>query len=160
MTANDRLSGVVEMSVRNAGQGTLLALLLVYGVASLIHFVHNAEFIAEYPNLPSSWSRAGVYFAWIVLTVVGIAGWLLVSRRYLVIGLVLLAIYAALGLDSLGHYVLAPLSAHAFAMNATILLEVTAAGLVLVEVVRQGVAWLGIRAAARFSRQVSATRLP
>ncbi len=118
-------------------QRTLFALLLIYGAASLIHFVHNAEFIAEYPNLPSSWSRADVYLAWITLTIVGIAGWLLVSRGYPIIGLVLLATYAALGLDSLGHYVLAPLSAHTFAMNATIFLEVTAAGLVLVEVLRQ-----------------------
>jgi hypothetical protein len=129
--------GVMEMTVRNSKQRTLFALLLIYGAASLIHFVHNAEFIAEYPNLPSSWSRAHVYLAWIALTAVGIVGWLLVSRGYLSIGLALLATYAALGLDSLGHYVLAPLSHHTFAMNVTILLEVTAAGLVLVEVVRQ-----------------------
>jgi hypothetical protein len=101
-----------------------------------MHFVHNAEFIADYPNLPSSWSRADVYLAWIAMTIVGVVGWFLASRGY-VVGLALLATYAALGLDSLGHYVLAPLSDHTFAMNATILLEVTAAGLVLVEVVRQ-----------------------
>src|SRR5882762_4426909 len=114
----------MEMTVRNSRQRTLLVLLLIYGAASLMHFVHNAEFIAEYPNLPSSWSRADVYLAWITLTIVGIVGWLLVSRGYPTIGLVLLAAYAALGLDSLGHYALAPLSAHSFAMNATILLEV------------------------------------
>lgn len=122
----------------HSGQRMLLALLLIYGAASLIHFVHNAEFIAEYPNLPPSWARADVYLAWIAMTLVGIAGWFLVSRGYLMAGLMLLAIYAALGLDSLGHYVLAPFSRHTLAMNATILLEVTAAGLVLVEVVRQG----------------------
>jgi hypothetical protein len=123
------------MPARDVKQRTLPALLLVYGAASLIHFVHNAEFIAEYPNLPSSWSRADVYLAWITLTLVGIVGWLVASRGYL-IGLVLLATYAAFGLDSLGHYILAPLSEHTFVMNATILFEVTAAGLVLVEVVR------------------------
>jgi hypothetical protein len=127
----------MEMSVPNSKQRTLFALLLIYGAASLMHFVHNAEFIAEYPNLPSSWSRVHVYLAWIALTAVGIVGWLLVSRGYLSIGLALLATYAGLGLDSLGHYVLAPLSHHTLAMNVTILLEVTAAGLVLVEVVRQ-----------------------
>jgi hypothetical protein len=127
----------MEMSVCNSKQRTLFALLLIYGAASLMHFVHNAEFIAEYPNLPSSWSRAHVYLAWITLTAVGIVGWLLVSRGYPRIGLALLATYAALGLDSLGHYVLAPLSHHTLAMNVTIFLEVTAAGLVLVEVVRQ-----------------------
>ena len=112
-------------------------LLLLYGAASLVHFSHNAEFLADYPNLPASWSRADVYFAWIALTAVGVAGWLLLSRGFIIAGLLVLAAYAALGLDSLGHYLLAPLSAHTLAMNATILAEVTAAGLVLVEVGRQ-----------------------
>ena len=112
-------------------------LLVIYGVASLVHFWHNAEFIAEYPNLPVSWSGVHVYVAWIVMTLIGVAGWLLKSRGFVIAGLLVLAAYAALGLDSLGHYVLAPLSAHTLAMNSTILAEVTAAGLVLVEVVRQ-----------------------
>ncbi len=52
-------------------------------------------------------------------------------------GLLLLGVYALLGLDSLGHYIVASFSEHTLAMNLTILLEVTAAALVLVEVVRQ-----------------------
>jgi len=91
----------------------------------------------EYPNMPSSWTRAGVYIAWIVLTAVGVTGWILVIRGYQLAGLLFLAVYAALGLDSLGHYVLAPLSDHSAAMNSTILLEVTAASLVLIEVMKQ-----------------------
>ena len=64
---------------------TLGILLFLFGACSLVHFVHNAEYITNYPNMPTSWSRNDVY-----------AG-----------------------------------------MNATILLEVTAAALVLVEVMRQ-----------------------
>jgi len=116
---------------------TLPFLLLLYGAASLVHFSHNAEFVTDYPNLPASWSRAGVYLAWLVMTGVGIAGWLLVSRGFVRSGLLVLAAYACLGLDSLGHYLLAPLSAHTLAMNSTILAEVTAAGLLMVEVMRQ-----------------------
>ena len=118
-------------------QKTLLILLLIYGAASLVHFVHNAEFLTDYPNLPATWTRAGVYFAWIGLTLVGVTGWLLVARGYQLAGLLFLAVYAMLGLDSLGHYVLAPLSDHTLIMNSTILLEVTAAALVLIAVVRQ-----------------------
>jgi len=125
------------MTVESSKQRILLVLLVIYAVASLIHFVHNAEFISDYPNLPASWSRADVYLAWAALTAVGIVGWFLVKRGHLMSGLAVLAIYAAGGLDSLGHYLLAPLSAHNFAMNSTILLEVTCAGLVLVEVMRQ-----------------------
>ena len=71
------------------------------------------------------------------LTAVGVAGWLLIKRGHLMSGLVVLVVYAVGGLDSLGHYLLAPLSAHNAAMNSTILLEVTCAGLVLAEVMRQ-----------------------
>jgi hypothetical protein len=118
-------------------QRTLLFLLLFYGAASLVHFIHNAEFIADYPNLPASWTRFGVYRAWIALTIIGLTGWFFLARGHRLTGLLVLAAYAMLGLSSLGHYVLAPLSEHSLAMNVTILFEVTAAALVLVEVLRQ-----------------------
>jgi hypothetical protein len=110
-----------------------------------VHFVHNAEFVRDYPNMPASWSRAGVYMAWLALAGTGIAGWLLLRRGWRIAGLGMLAVYALLGLDSLGHYVLAPFSAHSAAMNATILLEVASAALVLAEVTRQFVVHLSGR---------------
>ena len=116
---------------------TLLILLLAYGAASLVHFTNNAEFVRDYPGLPETWTRAGVYFAWLGLAAVGILGWLLLARGFRIAGLGVLAAYALLGLDSRGHYVLAPMSAHTAGMNLTILLEVSAAGLVLLEVARQ-----------------------
>ena len=106
------------------------------GATKLIHFTHNAEFLADYPNLPRSWSAAQVYLAWAGMTLVGVVGWSLLSCGLVLAGLFALVAYAALGLDSLGHYVLAPVSAHTLAMNATILAEVTAAGCVLLEVAR------------------------
>jgi hypothetical protein len=121
----------------NRSYATLVTLLAIYAAASLIHFVHNAEFVADYPNLPATWSRIDVYFAWMVLTTIGAAGWLLLSSGRKFVGLAVLAVYALLGMDSLGHYALAPMSRHTLAMNSTILFEVTAAALVLVEVTRQ-----------------------
>jgi hypothetical protein len=115
----------------------LFLLLALYAAASLIHFVHNAEHLGDYPGLPASWSRGGVYLAWIGMTALGAVGALLVYRRRESIGLMLLAVYAAFGLDSLGHYVVAPPSAHSSTMNTTILLEVGAAALVLLEVTRR-----------------------
>jgi hypothetical protein len=122
--------------VNKLSNGPLLIALLVYCAASLIHFVHNAEFLQQYPGLPASWSRLGVYAAWLVMTAVGGLGAMLYFKGYRRAGLPILAIYAALGLDSLGHYVIAPLSAHTPAMNVTILLEVSAAALVLLVVTR------------------------
>ena len=127
----------MKTSLPRPEQRILLTLLAIYAAASLVHFTHNAEFLVDYPNLPKSWSPTHVYLAWIGMTTVGVIGWLLVSRGLVVVGLLVLAVYATLGLDSLGHYVVAPLSAHTVAMNATILAEVTAAGCVLLEVARQ-----------------------
>ena len=117
--------------MNSARRRSLFALLLVYGAASLVHFIHNAELIGEYPGLPASWTRGGVYLAWLGMTAVGIFGWWLLRQGYQVAGLLVLAGYALLGLDSLGHYVLAPVSAHTQTMNVTILVEVAAAAVVL-----------------------------
>lgn len=115
----------------------LMALTLLYMGASLIHFIHNAEFLADYPNLPQTWTRAGVYFAWLGMTALGAMGLLLTMRGLRMTGLLLVAVYSLLGMDSLGHYVAAPMSAHTAAMNLTILLEVSTAAIVFIEVVMQ-----------------------
>lgn len=107
-------------------------LLIIYGIASLVHFIHNAEFLRDYPGLPATWTRGGVYGAWLGMTAVGICGWLLVRGRYAVVGLLLVCVYAALGMDSLGHYVVAPMAAHSSMMNVTILLEVVAGAAVFI----------------------------
>lgn len=115
---------------------TFLALILLYGAASLVHFIHNAEFIRDYPGLPQSWTRGGVYLAWLGLTAVGVCGWWMLRRGYETAGSLVLVCYALLGLDSLGHYIVAPFAAHTPAMHVTILLEVAAAALVLGQAVK------------------------
>ncbi len=112
----------------------IMALLLVYGAASLIHFTHNAEFLADYPNMPTWLSRSAIYGAWIGVTALGICGYWLLRRGYQVSGLCVIAAYAALGFDSLTHYVLAPFEHHSVAMHLTIWFEVAAAGLLLATV--------------------------
>ena len=109
----------------------LLALMLAFATGSLVHFIHNAEFLKSYPGLPPNWTRAGVYGVWLAITAVGGAGYALLRRGYQRTGLVVVAAYSLFGLDSLGHYLLAPLSAHSLGMNFTILLEVVPAALVL-----------------------------
>ena len=108
-------------------------LLLVYGAASLLHFWHNAAHLADYPNLPRWISATSVYAVWIATAMIGLSGYVLLRRQRL-IGLGLLALYGALGLDGLLHYSRAPMSAHTFDMNVTIWTEVVAASLVLLVV--------------------------
>jgi hypothetical protein len=108
-----------------------IVLVAAYFATSLGHFAHNAEFICEYPNLPVWLTRAKVYAAWLAITSVGLLGFILIYNKLVVAGLLLVAIYAALGFDGLGHYAVAPMELHTLGANVTILLEVAAAALLL-----------------------------
>ena len=105
-------------------------LLATYFAASLLHFAHNAEFIAFYPNMPAWLTRENVYLAWLAVTSVGVAG--VVAARFGLgaLGALLVGAYGALGLDGLAHYSLALCSEHTLAANLTIWFE-AAAGLLL-----------------------------
>jgi hypothetical protein len=109
-------------------------LLALYAGASLLHFTHNAEYLAQYPDLPASWTRADVYLAWCCVTAVGLLGYLLYRSGFPRVGLTLLAIYGGVGFDGLLHYTRAPIANHSAAMNFTIWIEVAAAAVFLVSV--------------------------
>jgi hypothetical protein len=115
---------------------TLLALVLVHAVASLVHFVHNATFLADYPNMPEWITPGGVYAVWLGEAAIGALGVILFLRGRTMIGLALIAIYAVLGFGGFDHYTLASMSAHTLAMNATIWLEAATGILLLLFVVR------------------------
>ena len=119
--------------------GVLAALLVVYGAASLLHFSHNAEYLAAYPNLPAWLSRADVYLAWVAVTLVGVTGYLLWRRGHALPGLLVLAAYALSGFDGLLHYRRASFSRHSAMMNLTIWVEVAAAALLLGYLILLGV---------------------
>jgi hypothetical protein len=106
-------------------------LLFLYCGASVLHFVHNAEYLADYPNLPVRISRASIYFTWCAIFAIGLCGYLLFCRSHTLVGLILLTIYTALGFDGLLHYGRASMSAHTFGMNLTIWAEVVTAALAL-----------------------------
>jgi hypothetical protein len=105
---------------------SLLIALLAYCAASFLHFSHNAIYIDDYPNLPEWLTPFKVYATWCAEAAIGLAGFLLFVKGARRIGLLMIALYAALAYDGLGHYALAPMSAHTFTMNLTIWLEVLA----------------------------------
>ena len=112
----------------------LLSLILAYCAAGLLHFVHNAVFLHDYPNMPGWLSSARVYAAWCGVTAVGLVGYWLHRAGYRLTGLMTIAVYAVLGFGGLDHYALAPVSAHSFTMNLTIGVEVLAAAALLIAV--------------------------
>ena len=113
----------------------LAVLLMVYLAASLLHFAHNAEFLGDYPNLPTWLTRSDVYFVWIGQAVIGLVGFALYLRGRQTAGLLLIGLFAAFGFDGLLHYSRAPFAAHTVAMSFTIWFEVAAAAVLLVAVV-------------------------
>jgi hypothetical protein len=94
--------------------------LATYFVASSAHFVHNAAYIAYYPNMPSWITPDRVYVAWSVVTSVGIAGLIALRLQLHAVAETFIAVYGALGLDGLAHYTLALCSEHTFMTNVTI----------------------------------------
>ena len=109
----------------------LLWLMTLYCAASLLHFAHNAEYLADYPNLPAWLTRSQVYVAWLGVIAIGALGHLVRRAGYELAGLALVGTYAALGFDGLLHYGRAPVTAHTTTMNLTIWFEVATAALVL-----------------------------
>jgi hypothetical protein len=115
----------------------VLAFLLAYAAASLLHHAHNAEYLEDYPNLPASWTRGDVYAAWLAQAAVGLAGYLFLRAGWRRTGLALIGLYALTGFFGLAHYHVAPVAAHTLAMNATIGLEAVAGALLLRSVARE-----------------------
>jgi hypothetical protein len=98
----------------------------MYFGASLAHFVHNAEYIAFYPNMPAWLTREKVYIAWLAITAVGAAGLVASSFGLRTLAAVLVAAYGIFGLDGLGHYTLALCTEHTLLANLTIWFEAIA----------------------------------
>ena len=106
--------------------------LLMFNIAaSLFHFLHNMIYFDAYPNEPEWLSPGRIDIVWLVITPLGLLGYLLYCRRRHFASLLLLYLYGLMGLGGLGHYLLAPISAHTLMMNLSILLESAAALLLL-----------------------------
>jgi hypothetical protein len=114
-------------------------ILILYAAATLLHFAHNAEYLAQYPNLPTWWSRADVYAIWCGITALGFVGYMLYVRDHRGVGLAFLALYAGLGFGGLLHYTRASIAHHSATMNITIWTEGAAATLLLINL---AVLWL------------------
>jgi hypothetical protein len=120
-------SPVIALIKQPTKAPVLEILLLLYLGASLLHFIHNAEFAQAYPNLPNWVTRSSVYAVWVAITAVGVVGYALRAYGSRMLGWVFLCLYAVVGLDGLLHYTRAPISAHTHGMNFTIWFEVSVA---------------------------------
>jgi hypothetical protein len=115
----------------------LPAALIAHCLASLVHFTHNAVYLADYPNMPAWFTPGGVYGAWCALTALGLAGFGLVRAGLTRVGLLIIAVYALLGFGGLDHYTIASIASHSLAMNLTIALETGTAAVLLITLLRE-----------------------
>jgi hypothetical protein len=113
------------------------ALTAIYTGSSLLHFVHNAEYIVFYPGMPAGLTREHVYLVWLAIAAFGAAGLAFARWGWPVAAGLSLAAYGAFGLDGLAHYTLALCSEHTLAMNLTIAFEAVAGAVLAVACLRQ-----------------------
>ena len=114
----------------------LWLLLAVYCTASLTHFIHNAEYIGFYPNMPAWITRQTVYWAWLAVTSVGVLALACFALGWRIVSALVLMLYGATGFDGLGHYALALCSQHSFAQNFSIWFEVITGALLMTATAR------------------------
>lgn len=100
-------------------------LIATYFAASLAHFSHNAQYIAFYPGMPAWLTPGKVWLFWFAVSGVGLLAWLLNRVGLKALGLLVLGVYGALGLDGLLHYRLGLCSEHTLLANLTIWAEAT-----------------------------------
>jgi hypothetical protein len=112
----------------------LRAIMIAYGVASLVHFAHNAVYLRAYPNMPAWLTPIGVWAAFLALTAFGVLGYCVYRLRSRAVGVLMIAVYGVMGFGGLDHYVAAPVAAHSIVMNITIAVEAAAAATLLVYV--------------------------
>lgn len=115
----------------------LWALMALYGLATFGHCVHNAEYLAYYPNLPEAWTHEMVYLAWMGLTVVGLAVVPFYMLSLGVLAALFLALYGLLGLSGLSHYSLGALEEHTLVANLLIMFQVLSGLVLAVRAVRE-----------------------
>jgi len=105
---------------------------MLYFVASLAHFAHNAQFIAFYPGMPAWLTAEKVWLAWLGVTSVGVAALAMAGFGLTTLAVACLGVYGAFGLDGLAHYTLALCSEHTVWANVTIWSEATCGVVLLI----------------------------
>lgn len=118
------------MIASRRGWAGLKWLLIANLAASILHYADNLLFFDAYPEPP--WIGRGMIDAfWFLMTPLAWSGYRMTRRGARRGGTLLLLIYAACGLLSLGHYRYAPMGSVAPRIHAFILLEAALAAILI-----------------------------
>jgi hypothetical protein len=97
----------------------LLVILVCNALSTAIHYFDNYVNFDQYP-MPAWITQDAVWMSWLVLTTIGCAGYWLYWQQKFWLAYGCLAIYAATGASTPGHYLYAPLSHFSAKMNIMI----------------------------------------
>jgi hypothetical protein len=109
---------------------TLLLILIASIISTSFHYTDNALFVDIYPE-PESFTTAGVFITWAILTLIGLAGYWLYTKEKIWASYLCLAIYSTTGLFSPAHYFYGPMSAFSLKMHTFIWTDAVTGALVL-----------------------------
>jgi len=81
----------------------LLFLLVLNIISTTLHYTDNALFVDSYPE-PEWFTTAGVFTTLILMTPVGILGYLFYRKNLFLLSYFCLVLYSLTGISSPGHY--------------------------------------------------------
>lgn len=108
----------------------LFVLLVVNVVMSIFHYVDNICNFSDYPE-PSWLDPCVVDMFWFLMTPFAVLGYWYHSQRWTTLATGSLVSYSLMSMLVLGHYLISPPWEVSFKINAFILLEATAAALLI-----------------------------
>jgi hypothetical protein len=123
--------------MKNQHQTILLFVVIVSIISTSFHYTDNAIFVDKYPE-PEWFTTSGVFVTWIVMTLIGIAGYWFYTKEKLWASYFCLSIYSLTGLSSPAHYLYGKMSEFSLKMHALILFDVLTGLLVLGFVIWSG----------------------
>jgi hypothetical protein len=119
----------------NNSNKTLLSIVVTNIIITSIHYTDNAIFISKYPE-PEWFTVLGVYLTWVILTVIGLAGYWLYKQEKIWLAYFCLIIYSTTGLFSPAHYLYGAMSEFSLKMHILIWLDAIAGATVFFFVLR------------------------
>ena len=92
------------MDTKQTHQTLLLILLIINIVITAFHYTDNFINFYSYPG-PDWMTPQSVYQSWIILTIIGIIGYIFYYKNNFSLAYICLSIYSLTGIFSPGHYV-------------------------------------------------------
>ena len=92
------------MNTKQTHQVLLLILLIINIVITAFHYTDNFINFSDYPA-PEWMTPQSIYQSWIILTIIGITGYIFYCKNNLWLAYTCLSIYSLTGMFSPGHYV-------------------------------------------------------